>query len=103
MCVRFVLASLLLLVVPAQTQQSMRYGHFDQRASDVRTEPPSSADLQAARTREIQHDVQELSSLSSTIQSDLEQLQKGMLSKDLGQHLKKIEKLSKKLRQEVGQ
>ncbi len=60
-------------------------------------------DLQAARTREMQHDVQELFSLSATLQNDLQQLQKGMVSKDLAQHLKKIEKLSKRVREEVGQ
>jgi len=37
------------------------------------------------------------------MQSDLQQLQKGMLSKDLSDKLKKMEKLSKKLRQEVAQ
>jgi hypothetical protein len=35
------------------------------------------------------------------MQSDLSQLRKGMLSKELEQNLKKMEKLAKKLRQEV--
>lgn len=37
------------------------------------------------------------------MQSDLSQLRKGILSKDLAQNLKKMEKLAKKLRQEVSQ
>ena len=37
------------------------------------------------------------------MQPDLNQLRKGVLSKDLAQNLKKMEKLAKKLRQEVAQ
>jgi len=100
---RLVLVSLLVLVIPALTQQSKLYPQFDNRMLDVRPEPPRDLDLQAARLQAMQHDVQELFSLSATLQSDLQRLQKGMLSKELGQHLKRIEKLSKKVRQEVGQ
>ena len=38
---------------------------------------------------------------SSLMQSDLSQLRKGVLSKELEQNLKRMEKLAKKLRQEV--
>jgi hypothetical protein len=41
--------------------------------------------------------------LSASLQSDLHQLQQGVLSKDLAQNLKKVEKFSKKLRKEVRQ
>src|SRR5579864_7992657 len=103
MAVRLVLVSVLFLVTPALTQQSKIYPGSHYEMMDVKPEPPSEADLQAAHIRAIQHDIQELSSLSATLQTDLQRLQRGMLSKDLGQHLKQIEKLSKKVRQEVGQ
>jgi hypothetical protein len=41
--------------------------------------------------------------LSAALQSDLQQLQEGLLAKDLAQNLKKVEKLSRKLRQEEAQ
>jgi len=53
------------------------------------------------RLQNIHEDAQHLSALSISLQSDLQQLQKGMLTRDLAENLKKIEKLSKKLRQEV--
>ncbi|MGC2473680.1 MAG: hypothetical protein WA485_05045 [Candidatus Sulfotelmatobacter sp.] len=49
----------------------------------------------------IHQHAQELSALSNSVQSDLQQLQKGVLSKDLANNLKKMEKLSKTLRQEM--
>jgi len=55
------------------------------------------------RLQAIHEDAEHLSALSISLQSDLQQLQKGMLTKDLAENLKKIEKLSKKLRQEVAQ
>ena len=69
----------------------------------VRPEPPNLADLRTVRLQSIHQDAEQLSALSTALQSDLQQLQKGMLSKDLTDNLKKIEKLSKKLRQEVAQ
>ena len=53
------------------------------------------------RLQTINQDASELSALSASVQSDLNQLRKGMLVKDLAQNLKKMEKLAKKLRQEV--
>jgi len=55
------------------------------------------------RLQSIHSDAEQLSALSTLLQSDLQQLQKGVLSKDLTDNLKKIEKLSKRLRQEVAQ
>jgi hypothetical protein len=67
----------------------------------IRPEPPRDIDTRAARMQSIHRDAEELSGLNASLQSELQQLQKGMLSRDLAEHLKKIEKLSKKLRQEV--
>lgn len=103
MGVRLVLVSVFFLAAPALTQQSKVYPGSHYQMMDVTPEPLGDAVLQAAHQRAVRQDIQELFSLSATLQSDLQQLQKGMLSKELGQHLKKMEKLSKKVRQEVGQ
>ena len=97
-----------LLTVPALTQQSgMMTPQLPGRnwtlAPSVRPEPPREADLRLLRLQAIHEDAQHLSALSISLQSDLQQLQKGMLTKDLADNLKKIEKLSKKLRLEVAQ
>ncbi len=45
----------------------------------------------------------DLKQMSDAIPADMENLGKGVISKDLGERLKKIEKLAKKLREEVQQ
>ena len=97
-----------LLTVPALTQQSGMIapqlpGRNWALPPGVRPEPPRDADMKAMRLQEIHEDAEHLSALSLSLQSDLQLLQKGMLTKDLAENLKKIEKLSKKLRQEVAQ
>ena len=41
--------------------------------------------------------------LSDAIPGDIQKLSQGVISKDLGERLKKIEKLAKKLREQVQQ
>jgi hypothetical protein len=67
----------------------------------MRPDSPPELDPRAARLKAIHDDAVDLSTLSASLQSDLAQLQKGMLAKDLAQKLKQVEKLSKKLRQEM--
>jgi hypothetical protein len=94
-----------LLTVPALTQQSGMNPQAPGRnwalPPSIRPEPPRDADLRAARLQSIHQHADELSAVSAALQADLQQLQKGILSKDLADNLKKIERLSKKLRQEV--
>ena len=96
-----------LLTVTALTQQSAMTPQLPGRnwalPPGVRPEPPRETDLRTIRLQAIHEDAERLSALSLALQSDLQQLQKGMLTKDLSENLKKIEKLSKKLRQEVAQ
>ena len=97
-----------LLTVPALTQQSGMItpqlpGRSWTLPPSARPEPTREADLRAIRLQTIHEDAEHLSALSISLQSDLQQLQKGMLTKDLAENLKKMEKLSKKLRQEVAQ
>lgn len=50
---------------------------------------------------QLKEDGDELSQLAQTVPSDLEQVSKGLLPKDLEKKLKRIEKLSKKIRNEI--
>jgi hypothetical protein len=51
--------------------------------------------------RELKRDAEELASLSQTIPADVEAISRGLLSSNLNERLKRIEKLSKKLRDAV--
>jgi hypothetical protein len=97
-------ALVLVLLVTAVAQQPVsRPSNRMWADREIRPEPAREDDLRAARLRSIQHDSEELSALNLTLQAELQQLQKGMLAKDLGDNLKKTEKLAKKLRQDLGQ
>jgi len=96
-----------LLAIPALTQQSPMNPQLPGRnwslPASVEPEPTRDLDMRALRLQSIHQHAGELTALSVSVQSDLQQLQKGMLTKDLAENLKKMEKLSKKLRQEVAQ
>ena len=106
MSARLVLLASLLVITPAfsqmgnMTRVNQRYAAHDQ---NVHPEAAPQLDQRAILLHEINQDSQELSALSLSLKTDLEQLQKGFLAKDLSQKLKKIEKLSKRLRQEMAQ
>jgi len=51
----------------------------------------------------MQQQADELKQLSEAIPDDIHNVTRGVISKDLGQRLKRIEKLAKKLREGVGQ
>jgi hypothetical protein len=104
MSVRLVSVFLILLAVPVLSQQSnMRQTQqwVWSRGQMMRPDSPPELDLRAAQLQAIHHDAADLSTLSASLQSELAQLQKGMLAKDLPQKLKQVERLSKKLRQEM--
>jgi hypothetical protein len=104
---RLVSILVVFLAVPALTQQQAAVERVQQgiwsRGQMMRPDSPPEADARAAQQQAIHEDAVELSKVSASLQSDLQQLQKGLLTKDLAQNLKKVEKLSKKLRQEVAQ
>jgi len=98
---------LVFLTIPALSQQSAVQEQVSQRiwarGQMMRPDSMPQLDPRAARHEAIHQDAVELAALNSALQSELTQLQKGVLDKDLAQNLKKVEKLSKKLRQEVEQ
>lgn len=51
--------------------------------------------------RELKRDADELARLSQTIPADVEAISRGLVSSNLNERLKRIEKLSKKLRDAV--
>jgi hypothetical protein len=103
---RLALLPLLVLAISAFSQVPRSAQQINQRvdAKEQRlnqTETPATTDPAMARLHEIHQDAQQLFALSASVQSDLQLLGKGMLAKDLQANLKKMEKLSKKLRQEM--
>ena len=65
-------------------------------ATDTAAHPATPAQLAG-------QDAQQLSALAVSVYPELQQLQKGVVSKDLTDKLKTMEKLSKKLRHDLGQ
>jgi hypothetical protein len=106
---RLVSLFLVLLAVPSASQQpgmaqriNQRIDSREQQISQIAKEPtPAELEVRAARLQTLHHDAEELTALSTSVQSDLQQLDKGLLTKDLNDKLKKMEKLSKRLRQEI--
>ena len=52
-------------------------------------------------TRELKKDADELARLSQSVPVDIEAVSRGVVSKDLNEKLRRIEKLSKKLRSQI--
>jgi hypothetical protein len=97
---------LVLIVVPALSQQANIQSRIDKKIDwhnemAESTVPPEATDAAAARRQTIHQDAEELSALSVSLYPDLQQLRKGLLSKDLAEKLKKMEKLSKKLHRDL--
>jgi hypothetical protein len=97
---------LFLLTVPAVCQRGSVQARINQSVAQQQQHlnqvpPPAQLDVRAARIEALQQDANELSTLSASVQSDLLKLQRGVFVKDLADNLKKMEKLSKKLRKEM--
>jgi hypothetical protein len=100
-----VFLSFVLLTVPVLSQQStmnQRLPGGNWSPAIVKPEPPRDFNSPAFRLQAIHRDADELTALSASLQTDLLQLRKGLLTKDLATNLNRMEKLAKKLRQEVG-
>jgi hypothetical protein len=88
----------LLLLGVAQTQ-NVDFGH----PTEIQAQhQPTPAEMQARlRGAQVQKDAKELSELSSSLPADMEAIRQGALPKDMAEKLKKLEKLSKRLREEL--
>jgi hypothetical protein len=65
-------------------------------------EPPPHPQKSSINRAQLQHEADELSNLAQSIPGDMMSVSRGTLPKDLLDRLKKIEKLSKHLRSELG-
>jgi hypothetical protein len=95
MSARIVVPLAILISVPAICQQVMPMGrpvHWQHPAPEVSSQQ---------RARAVKQEAQDLSELSASVHADLQKLQQGMLAKDLHDKLKKMEKLAKRLRQDM--
>ncbi len=84
------------------TRQVPRGIHEAEQAteqSERNIPPPQISPRRDPRQR--QRDANELSQLAQSLPADIEQVDRGILPKDLADKLKRIEKLSKKLRREL--
>jgi len=102
----------LLLALPARTQIPL--GRCGPRAVDPADWPrnPSLEQLPAQdyptqptarNAAQLRHDAKELADLSASVTADIDQVNRGVLPKDVVGKLKRIEKLSKRLRNEITQ
>ncbi len=73
------------------------------RKPDFWKQGPPPAPARNLDVVHLQAQADEMAKLAAGVPPDIEQLKKGILSKDLQHTLKRIEKLSKQLRQELNQ
>ena len=64
-------------------------------------EPPASPKWRVANPAQLKSEASELAELSSAITAQIERVNLGQIPKDLGDQLKRIEKLARRLRSEV--
>jgi hypothetical protein len=85
---------LLLVLCPVLAQR----GHRDPTPGDRYPNPDQQLAIQKLDPVQLRSDADELAKLAITLPADVEQASKGVLPKDLKNKLKRIEKLSKRLR-----
>ena len=106
MSIRVICLLIVFLAIPAASQhtgvQQRINQNVDQRQQQISQVASSpDPDVRAARLHAFYQDANELSALSASVQSDLQKLEHGLQVKDLHDNLKKMEKLSKKVRREM--
>jgi hypothetical protein len=101
------LFTLLLSASLAWAQGAARNGNSGQRQADraedqfEKTVPPPTRQQSSVDFAKVKSDADELMILSQSIHSGIDDVGKGMLPKDLIDKLKQMEKLSKRLRNEL--
>jgi hypothetical protein len=101
------LFALLLSASLAWAQGAARNGNTGQRQADraedqfEKTVPPPTRQQSSVDFAKVKNDADELVILSQSIHSGIDDVGKGMLPKDLIDKLKQMEKLSKRLRNEL--
>ena len=104
----------LVFAAPARPQIPAPLGRCGPRTTDpadwprnLSLERPADAvnpsKIPAQNKTQLQHDAKELAALSASLPADIDQVNRGVLPKDVVEKLKRIEKLSKRLRGELTQ
>jgi hypothetical protein len=99
----------LLFTAPARPQIGAPLGRSGPRTTDPADwprnpslEPPAATvnppKIPAQDKTQLRHDAKELADLSASLPADVDQVNRGLLPKDVVEKLKRIEKLSKRLR-----
>jgi hypothetical protein len=76
-------------------------GHRDPTPEDRNANPDRQLAVQKPDPAQLKRDADELAKLAITVPADVERAGSGVLPKDLKDKLKRIEKLSKRLRGEL--
>lgn len=77
-------------------------GHRDPTPEDRYPSPDPPMVSRNPDPAQLQREADELAALAATLPADVERASHGVLAKDLKDKLKRIEKLSKRLRSELG-
>jgi hypothetical protein len=96
--------SLFLAAVLLNNSGAQRHSNYPKPpAPAVRADQPASETKSLPRmdTVAMEREARELSALAASIPGDIEQVKKGLLPSDAIDKLKRIEKLSKELRQQI--
>jgi hypothetical protein len=100
-CFRLVLGVLLVAAAPPLSSQNVNPMHPQE--IDVQKHP-SPEDVRArAASLQLQKDAKELAGLCASVSDDMGLVKQGLLSKDALEKLKRMEKLSKRVREELTQ
>jgi hypothetical protein len=103
-------ASLLFILIGTSVSAIAQVVPSQATVPPVYTQPPPTVYVPSYPTRTstprvdtaaLQREAKELLELSQSVQPDIESLKSGLLSKDLTDRLKRIEKISKRLRSEI--
>jgi len=98
----FVVVSLGLLCLAQNPHTSPGMRHAQELESqNERGFPPQTASRPALKVAELQGEARQLADLAASVPAGVEHAGKGLIEKDLVQKLKRIEKLSKHLRNEL--
>lgn len=97
---RLALAALLVAGIPVSSQN---VNPMHPQEIDVQRQPsPEDARARAA-SLQLQKDAQELAGLCASVADDMDHVKQGLLSKGALEKLKRMEKLSKRVREELTQ
>ena len=96
-----ILSALISLGILCQAQSSRPIPDGLRHAKELNASLPVPNSQVPVDAMALKHDAEELSNLAASVPTDVQSVSKGLISKDLIQKLKQIEKLSKRLRNQL--